>query len=163
MQSILRLSVRKTDFSPYRRRLLSLSKGFDILADNDSDRIFVTGYGDHSFQINDTLVRNSVILMPSSFLLWNCRDSSDITLEKLSIFPILIPTVEVLFIGCGDVMKKRIDSDIIEHFRSKGIIVEAMATKHAASTFNVLNSEGRNVAAALLTLKPNEIKDFTVD
>ena len=40
-------------------------------------------------------------------------------------------------------------------FKQHGIIVEILTTVNAASTFNVLNSEGRNVAAALLTLKPN--------
>eukprot|EP01041_Mallomonas_annulata_P010361 gene10361-21615_t len=138
------------------KRMSSLGKGFDILGDEDTSnnpRVFVRGYGDYAFEVNDMIVRSSIILLPNSFLIWKCREMSELTLEKLAIFPLVIPTVEILFIGCGEKMSKRLDPDIVNFFRQKGIIVEAMSTQNAASTFNILNSEGRNVGAALMTQK----------
>lgn len=51
-------------------------------------------------------------------------------------------------------MTQRISPEIVQYFKSRGIYVEATASNSAASTFNILNAEERNVAAALLTMKP---------
>jgi len=59
-----------------------------------------------------------------------------------------------LFIGCGEVLDQQFPAEIVKHFREKGIVIEASNSVSAASTFNILNGEGRNVAAALLTKKP---------
>ena len=120
----------------------------------------LVAYGDHAFQINDILVRQSVILLPNSFLLWNAKTVEDITIDNLTVFTTLYPTLEVLFIGCGEAMKP-ISPEITKYFRKKGIVVEASSTTNAASTFNMLSSEGRNVAAALLTLLPPESEEET--
>lgn len=59
-----------------------------------------------------------------------------------------------LFVGCGETVTHRMSPDIIQYFKSRGIYVEATTSNSAASTFNILNAEERNVAAALLTMKP---------
>jgi NADH dehydrogenase [ubiquinone] 1 alpha subcomplex assembly factor 3 len=138
------------------RSLSGLGKGFDISSLEDR-RTKITGYGDHTFQINDTVVRQSVVLLPKSFYLWNAQTFDDITLDNLSLFPLLFPTLEVLFIGCGERMPKLISPAIIAEFKKKGIVIEASSTVNAAATFNILAGEGRNVAAALLTLKPTPV------
>jgi len=142
----------------------ALGKGFDILADDEGSssqgqRMSIRAFGDHSFQINDVVVNQSVILLPKSFFLWNARTYEDITLESLAVFPILHPTIEVLFIGCGENVPGVLNPEITSFFKSKGIIVEAQNSVNAASTFNVLNSEGRNVACALLTILPVPERD----
>lgn len=38
-----------------------------------------------------------------------------------------------------------------------------MKSKHAATTFNLLNSENRNVAAAILSIEPVNSKELTPD
>lgn len=118
-----------------------------------SDRTFVRGYGDHAFQINDTLVRNSVILLPTSYFIWKALKFEDINEESLSIFPLLFPTIEMVLIGCGDTVPNRLPVDLVKKFRSQGIVLEAMTSNSAISTFNVLNGEGRNVGAAVFQLK----------
>ena len=128
--------------------------GPDALAETAQPKTSILAYGDRSFQINDTLVRQSVILMPTKFLLWNARRFEDITVDSLSMFSVLSPTLEVLFIGCGERVPSMLPREISEHFRERGIVVEATSTMNAASTFNLLNGEGRNVGAALLTLEP---------
>ena len=68
-------------------------------------------------------------------------------------FTLVYPTIEILFIGTGE-RTKRVDPEITKYFKSKGIVLEVASTIHAASNFNVLNAEGRNIGAALLTLQP---------
>ena len=127
----------------------------DILASPaDQLRPNILGMGDYAFQINDVLVRQSVILLPDHFLMWNAKCFEDITIKSLSLFPILYPTVEVLFIGTGETYNQQLPKELITHFRKKGIVIEASSTSNAAATFNMLSSEGRKVACALLTLQP---------
>lgn len=142
-----------------KRWFSSLGKGQDLI-ESDEFRTQIRGFGDTSFMINDVLVRQSVLCLPHSFLLWeNVRSFEDITIESLSLFTIFYPTIEVLFIGCGENMPRQLNPEISKYFRSKGIILEISNTVNAASTFNVLNSEGRNVAAALITNLPVPLQD----
>lgn len=152
-------SFRCTTLIRSQRRLFAnLGKGFDILgSDDDTDlKCSIRGFGDHSFQINNVVVEQSVLVFPNSFLLWNANKIEDITVENLKLFSLLHPTLDLLVIGCGEKIPRRLDNSVHEYFKSKGIMIEVQDSIHACSTFNVLNSEGRNVAAALLTLKPRE-------
>ena len=107
--------------------------------------------------VNDVLVRQSVILLPLSFMLWNVRTFDDITIESLALFPLMYPKLEAVFIGGGETLQRQLSPHIIKHMRSQGIVVEVTNTVSAASTFNILNQEGRNVAAAILTNHPYDI------
>lgn len=129
----------------------------DVLGTTEQPITQILAFGDTSFQVGDALVRQSVILFPSNFLLWNARSFTDITIDSLSMFPVLFPTLEILFIGCGETVPSRLPFEVTDYFRKRGIVVEATNTANAASTFNILNGEGRNVAAALLTLQPTNV------
>jgi len=61
--------------------------------------------------------------------------------------------------GCGDVMPRQLDPAVTRFFQQKGIVIELSNSANAAATYNVLNGEGRNVAAALLALGPQEGRD----
>lgn len=127
---------------------------FDMTEPADKQLISIRGYGDTSFQVNEVQVNQSVLLFRKSFLLWNARTFEDITVDSLALFSLLHPTIEVLFIGCGELQPSRLPADLVQHFKAKGIVLEASTSVNAAATFNILISEGRNVAAALLTNKP---------
>ena len=114
------------------------------------------GFGPHTFQVNESEVHGSVILLPKTYFMWNARKFEDITLESLAIFPLIHPRLEILFVGCGERMPGLLPKEITQYFKKKGIIVEASDSANAAATYNVLNGEGRNVAAALLSFD-----DFT--
>ena len=126
----------------------------DITESVDKQQMQVRGYGDTSFQLNEVQVNQSVLLFSKSFLVWNARTFEDITVESLAPFALLHPTLEVLFIGCGEVQPRQLPREVVQFFRTKGIVLEASSTVNAAATFNILISEGRNVAAALLTNHP---------
>jgi uncharacterized protein len=127
-------------------------KGHDLLPP-DGKNTSIIAYGETSFQIDNKLVRQSVILLPENFLLWDARTVDDITIESLLPLSILSPTLEVLFVGTGDKMH-RLSESLKDHFRRRGIVIEESSTMNAASTYNLLIGEGRHVGAALLTLFP---------
>ncbi len=119
-------------------------------------RLQVRGYGNDCFQVNETLVHGSVILLPTTFLMWKVNSVEDITIENLSIFQFVYPRLEVLFLGMGHKMPGPLNPEISKYFRRQGIIVEASDSANAAATYNVMNGEGRNVAAALLSFDEEE-------
>ena len=118
------------------------------------DSMRVTGYGNNVFEINGVVVESSIVVLASSFFYWNCRTIEDISVEKLALFPVLYPKPEILLIGCGTVCNPLFNRDIINQMNNEGIVVEFLSSPIAASTFNVLNAEGRNVALCLVTLEP---------
>jgi uncharacterized protein len=156
MNTMRMLVSHKNSFTNSYRKFSSLfgQGSMDISDGFLEQRTKVTGYGDQAFGINDVIVRNSVILLPKQYFIWNVYQFSDINIASLQVFALLVPTVEVLLIGCGEKLPKRLPLEITNYFKSKGIYVEATNTASATATFNILNSEDRNVAAALLTMKP---------
>ena len=59
--------------------------------------------------------------------------------------------VEILLLGCGPRMAP-VPRPLRETLRAAGIVIEAMDTGAACRTYNVLMSEGRRVAAALIAV-----------
>ncbi|CAM9151855.1 unnamed protein product [Pylaiella littoralis] len=137
----------------------ALGKGFDLMEDDPESRkkIVIDGYDPHGFQLGDGVdVRGSIVCMPNSFVLWEPKTPSEITIESLRILELVIPKIDLIILGVGERMTARLDPMLVKHLGSKGIRVEQMDTVNACSTFNVLNAEDRRVAAALLQLSPEE-------
>jgi hypothetical protein len=65
-----------------------------------------------------------------------------------------------LLIGTGETHYP-LPYEFIKYFMDRGISVESMKSKHAATTFNLLNSENRNVAAAIVAVEPINAKEVT--
>ena len=135
----------------YKRNIVDIVSG-NSKGQGSENRTFVRGFGDHCFQVNEVLVRDSVLLLPQSFYIWKAKTFEDINMDSLSIFPLLFPTIELVIIGCGLRVPNRLSPELVQSFRSKGIVVELMTSTSALTTFNVLNGEGRNVGAAILPL-----------
>jgi len=130
-------------------------KGFDLLSGHDEPqpRLNVVGFGDTTFQVNDVLIRQSVLLLPKQYFLWNAKTFEDITIDSMELFPLIKPRLEILFVGTGRQMRP-LPIPLMEYFKSQGIVVDISDTINAAATFNVMSLEGRQVGAALLTLEP---------
>ncbi|RVW15531.1 hypothetical protein CK203_028351 [Vitis vinifera] len=56
---------------------------------------------------------------------------------------------EILILGCGRHIEQ-VDPELRRYIQSTGMKLEAVDSRNAASTYNILNEEGRIVAAALL-------------
>ncbi|ERN09260.1 hypothetical protein AMTR_s00149p00044270 [Amborella trichopoda] len=68
---------------------------------------------------------------------------------------ILLLLSEIFVLGCGR-FTVPIDPELMRFIRSNGMKLEAIDSRNAASTFNILNEEGRMVAAALLPYRVQE-------
>lgn len=109
---------------------------------NFDDSLPVDGYGPGFFRVGGAVRSGAMIVSPSGVLEWNGLDDAAPLLE-------LADNVDVLFVGTGEQT-----THLPNIFRCKleaaGIGVEAMNSPSACRTYNVLLSEGRRVALAVL-------------
>jgi uncharacterized protein len=129
-------------------------------------RVQVTAVENSWLSVNDIISRRSVLLFPTSFMLWKARLPSDITSASLTLMKVVFPTLEMLIIGCGHSIHevdREVRLAIAEEFRVHGTVVEFMETRAAVSTFNVMNAEDRQVGAALLLPEPGPNEDDRID
>lgn len=82
---------------------------------------------------------------------WNAESFEAVSRSSLAPVFAANATVDLLLIGCGAQMRA-IPASLRTALREVGIAVEAMDTGAACRTFNVLLSEGRRVAAALIAV-----------
>lgn len=111
----------------------------------------ILGYGDLGFTISGTRYEGSVIVLPKQTIAWPVAAMADLTLDSLA--PILTAEFRpsVLMLGCGKGMSV-VPRDIRAALKAAGIVVEPMDTGAACRTYNVLLTEGRDVAAALIAV-----------
>jgi len=102
----------------------------------------VDGYGPGFFRIAGQVVEGAVLLRGADHVAWGGYDDTDSLLA-------LAGDIDVLFIGTG-AETAHLPAGFRDTLEAAGLGVENMATPAAARTFNVLLSEGRRVAAALL-------------
>ncbi len=102
----------------------------------------IEGYGPGFFRIGGQVIRGAVLTGPNGTQTWGGLDDEEALLD-------LKGQVDVLFIGTGaDVT--HLPDETLAPLHEAGIGVEAMATPAACRTYNVLLSEGRRVALALI-------------
>lgn len=84
-------------------------------------------------------------------LSWDVGSIDDINEASLSLFSILEPKLDILVLGVGDPPQNHNFFHKLLPFSNKlKISFEILPTEHACTTFNFLNVEGRNAAAALI-------------
>ncbi len=104
----------------------------------------VDGYGPGVFRVAGKLIRGAIVIEAGGVSPWGGYDDRA-TLAGLA------GKVELLFVGTGQEIAY-LPKDFVAELEALGIFCEAMASPSAARTYNVLLSEGRRVAAALLPL-----------
>lgn len=102
----------------------------------------VEGYGPGFFRIGGQVIQGAVITAPSGTRTWAGLDDSD-ALEALA------AEADVIFIGTGAEIA-HLPAGLRHRLEQAGVGVEAMSSPAAARTYNVLLSEGRRVALAML-------------
>ena len=111
----------------------------------------IQNYGNGSFSIAGKLHSGSVIVFPTMTISWEAKDYQDITDLSIRSIPSDEANIEILLVGCGMRMGIPRD-DVRDYLRGFGIVTEWMDTGAACRTFNVLLSEDRAVAAALIAI-----------
>lgn len=122
----------------------------------DHDLMLLDTFGPTGFRLSTGLfVVGPVAVFPRTIFQWDVNSVSDISEEALSLFWMVVPKLELLIIGVGD-QGLDIDPKVRLFLERKKISVEVLPTSQAVPTFNFMNVDNRNVAAALippLTLK----------
>lgn len=118
-----------------------------------SDKVYaIDGYGDGGFRIATERYEGAVLVWPyhapqawskNAGELYAPEDFSTLLDHKAS------QELEIIVIGNGKEFAM-IPSSLRAFFKARGIAVELMDTGAACRTYNILVSEGRRVAAALL-------------
>ena len=114
--------------------------------------LLIQGYGDGGFTIANQKLVGSICILSERVNSWPINSFIEI---KTSSFNEIIKQeggIEILLIGCGSTSEKGI-TKVNKKLLSYGIASEWMSTGAACRTFNVLLSERRPVAAALIAVE----------
>jgi len=111
----------------------------------------INGYGDGGFTIAGRRHEGAVLVLPTRTFTWAAGSVDAIVPEGLAEIMRADPLPAVLLLGCGKGMRP-VPKAVRDALRPLGIVVEPMDTGAACRTFNVLLTEGRDVAAALIAV-----------
>jgi uncharacterized protein len=114
-----------------------------------TDRQLIQSYGNGGFRISGTIHAGSVLVFPSRTVAWPVSLASEI--DGSSLVDIATERPQILLIGTGATFAL-LPSALKRAMRELGSVIEAMDTGAACRTYNVLLTEGRSVAAALLAV-----------
>lgn len=114
-------------------------------------RQIVKGYGDGGFTIAGIRWEGSVLVLPDRTQAWSPTGLAEVTEDSLAPLLTLDEKPRLLLLGCGKRMAP-IPAALRGALRAAGITLELMDTGGACRTFNVLVSEDRSVAAALIAV-----------
>jgi len=115
-------------------------------------RQIIQSYGSGRFRVNDQVFESSILVWPEQSQSWAPASMADLTLESLQPVLNLDQGVEVLLLGCGPSISP-IPKELRAAVREFGVVMEPMDTGAACRTYNVLMSEERRVAAALIAVE----------
>ncbi|MGJ8626650.1 MAG: Mth938-like domain-containing protein [Sulfitobacter sp.] len=102
----------------------------------------VDGYGPGFFRIGGQLIHGPVVAGPKGTQTWGGFDETEVLLG-------LAGQIDVLFVGTGADIAHLPDG-FLETLTEAGIAAEPMSSPAACRTYNVLLSEGRRIALAVL-------------
>ena len=102
----------------------------------------VDSYGPGFFRVAGEVREGAILLTPTGLSAWAGYTEIDPLLA-------LAGKIDVLFVGTG-ADTAHLPREFREQLEELGLGVEAMASAAACRTYNILLSEGRRVAAALL-------------
>lgn len=117
----------------------------------------ITGYTDDSIAINHRQYSGNLIVLPDTLITdWVSASKLALTIDSLTendFERIVALQPEVVLLGTGKThrfLHPKILHKTSALLISQGISLECMSTSAACRTYNILMSEGRKVAAALL-------------
>jgi len=112
----------------------------------------ISGYGDGGFTIAGVRHQGSVLVLTERTQAWSVNHADLIDDTVLAQLSSKLESAEILIIGCGPDFLP-MPTGLAQRLRSTNKIgLEWMDTGAACRTFNVLLTEGRRVAAALIAI-----------
>lgn len=102
----------------------------------------IEGYGPGFFRVGGHVLKGACLITPWDAGLWGGLDDTSTPLS-------LVGKIDVLFVGMGAEIA-HVPLLFRDALEAAGIGVEVMSSPAACRTYNVLLSEGRRIAVALL-------------
>lgn len=128
-----------------------MAKGIEIRDAHFPGRAPIDAYGNGGFRFADMSHRGSLLCLPSGIHGWPVENADGIDAAALRQVLAEADGIEVLLVGTGETLKP-LDVGLKQALRQAGIQSDPMSTGAAVRTYNVMLSESRAVAAALLAV-----------
>ncbi|MDZ7928033.1 MAG: Mth938-like domain-containing protein [Agrobacterium sp.] len=129
-----------------------MAGGIEIRPAHFPGRAPIDAYGNGGFRFAEMSHRGSLLCLPSGIHGWSPVDVKEFTLAHFDKVLADAQDIEVLLIGTGDGMRV-LPKELRAAFRDAGISVDPMSTGAAVRTYNIMLSESRAVAAALIAVE----------
>ncbi|MCZ7852851.1 Mth938-like domain-containing protein [Agrobacterium salinitolerans] len=129
-----------------------MAGGIEIRPAHFPGRAPIDAYGNGGFRFADMSHRGSLLLLPSGIYGWEPIDAKELTVGHFEKLLAEAQDIEVLLIGTGDGMRV-LPKELRAAFKEAGIAVDPMSTGAAVRTYNIMLSESRAVAAALIAVE----------
>lgn len=117
-----------------------------------NQRLAIERYGEGRFTIAGQIYDGSVMVGSAGVISWPAADPLSLMPPMMAALLIQRPGVDIVLVGCGK-RTQMLPRQVHDAFKAHGISIEAMDTGAAARTYNVLASEDRRVAAALIAVE----------
>lgn len=111
----------------------------------------IEAYGNGGFRFADMSHRGSILALPSGIEAWPVMSAAEIGRSSLKRFFDEADAIDILLIGTGDDMMP-LPGDLRAALEAANLYPDPMSTGAAVRTYNVLLSEERRVAAALVAV-----------
>jgi uncharacterized protein len=112
----------------------------------------IEAYGNGGFRFADMSHRGSILALPSGIEAWAVTAAAEIDAPSLQRLFDEADAIDVLLVGTGDEMIP-LPADLRAALEAAGLYPDPMSTGAAVRTYNVLLSEERQVAAALVAVE----------
>ena len=129
-----------------------MAGGIEMRPAHFPGRAPIDAYGNGGFRFADMSHRGSLLLLPSGIYGWEPVDAKELTVGHFEKVLAEAQDIEVLLIGTGDGMRV-LPKELRAAFKEAGISVDPMSTGAAVRTYNIMLSESRAVAAALIAVE----------
>jgi uncharacterized protein len=128
-----------------------MAKGIEIRAAHFPGRAPIDTYGNGGFRFADMSHRGSILCLPSGIHGWDMDMSKPLSPENFRRVLEEAADIEVLLVGTGTELR-RLPDELKQALKARGISSDPMSTGAAVRTFNIMLSEQRAVAAALIAV-----------
>lgn len=129
-----------------------MAGGIEIRPAHFPGRAPVDAYGNGGFRFAEMSHRGSLLCLPFGIHGWDVTDPLQLSVDNFTKILEQAADIEFLLIGMGDSMRV-VPRELKAALKEAGISVDPMSTGAAVRTYNIMLSESRAVAAALIAVE----------